>query len=126
MGVETAKVERERSHQAYVEAILTRFTINTKTGCWLWNAGRSLEGYGQIWRAGRPQNAHRESWKIFNGSIPSGMWILHRCDIQRCINPKHLYLGNHADNTRDSKLRQRTPSGERHGLTTLTTQQVAE
>lgn len=41
------------------------------------------------------------------------MWALHHCDNQGCVRPDHLYLGTHADNTRDAVVRRRMFSGER-------------
>jgi hypothetical protein len=36
-----------------------------------------------------------------NGPVPSGMLILHKCDVRGCVNPDHLFLGTAKDNTRD-------------------------
>lgn len=29
------------------------------------------------------------------------MCVLHKCDNRRCINPEHLFIGTHSDNTQD-------------------------
>ena len=45
--------------------------------------------------------AARASWIIHRGNVPKGMFILHRCDNESCVNPEHLYLGDHGDNMVD-------------------------
>lgn len=93
--------------------------------CWLWTASVGSHGYGQLSMPGRgPEPAHRIAWTLTNGDIPPGMWVLHRCDIQRCCNPAHLFLGTDADNVADmhQKKRGRMPErqvGDRHPKTKL-------
>lgn len=70
--------------------------------CWFWIGGRSYGGYGlQAAGRGNSRLAHRHSYELANGPIPEGMLVLHKCDNPSCVNPKHLSLGTHADNTHD-------------------------
>ncbi len=70
-------------------------------------------------------SAHRMAYQEWNGPIGDNM-VLHTCDNGRCINPKHLYLGDHAQNMRDMVERKRYKSflGEDHVNATLTNQEV--
>ena len=58
-------------------------------------------GYGKVSVEKKVEHAHRVAWRLTNGNIPDGKIVLHGCDTERCINPDHLYLGTHADNSAD-------------------------
>ena len=79
--------------------------------CWLWRAGKTANGYGEIrvLLDGRWKHmvANRVSWELHNGPIPAGLWVLHKCDVRHCVNPGHLYLGRAKDNTADMMKRGR-------------------
>jgi len=78
--------------------------------CWVWTACRTGFGYGQIRINRRAALAHRVSYEIAYGSIPQGLYVLHKCDNPPCVRPEHLWAGTHAQNMHDmfSKGR-RTP-----------------
>jgi hypothetical protein len=42
---------------------------------------------------------HRWSWEDANGPIPEGMTLHHACFVRLCVNPAHLELMTHTDNT---------------------------
>lgn len=75
--------------------------------CWLWMAGVNNTGYGRIRANGEAMLAHRVAWFMANGEFPLRD-VLHSCDNPRCVNPKHLRLGSHADNMRDMAKRLRS------------------
>jgi hypothetical protein len=79
--------------------------------CWLWTRSVGSHGYGQVTFRGKPATAHRVSWEIHNGPVPDGLDVLHRCDVRRCCNPAHLFVGTARDNMRDmhSKGRANNP-----------------
>ncbi len=79
-----------------------------QNGCWIWQ-GKTYEGYGQTSArdSGIPHStgiAHRFAFVEWNGPIPEGLLICHKCNVKACINPEHLYAGTHADNSRDASL----------------------
>lgn len=90
-------------------------------GCWLWQ-GLTFKktGYAQITHRGKIYSGHRLSMHVFRSfDLCSEDLILHHCDVKRCLNPYHLYVGNHLDNTRDALMRNRILTGSRHPVAKL-------
>lgn len=72
-----------------------------EAGCWLWTAAVDTYGYGRIGFGDGLISAHRVSWALYRGEIPNGLCVLHACDVPSCVNPDHLFLGTHSDNSKD-------------------------
>ena len=86
--------------------------------CIDYNGAISNTGYGMFWMNNKTIGAHRASYLLNKGEIHDGKWVLHTCDNKKCINPLHLYLGDHKQNTIDAINRGRLATGERHGSKT--------
>lgn len=69
--------------------------------CWIWTGAKHIRGYGACGRSYGDTRAHRVSWLMANGPIPSGLGVLHRCNTPLCVNPRHLYLGDQKQNAAD-------------------------
>ena len=76
-----------------------KFIKGSTDGCWEWLGAKSNE-YGIFW-LNKNQLAHRVSYELFNGPVPEGIQVLHKCDNHSCINPNHLFLGTQKDNIQD-------------------------
>ena len=108
---------------------LEELAVKDGTGCWLWPRAVSKNGYGVL-RIGKKEGKlwtlHRLSWTVWKGPIPKGLCVLHRCDVRRCFNPDHLFIGTHKDNMADAVSKGRVRHGEKHTDAVLTAEKVVE
>lgn len=107
-------------------------SVNNSTGCWEWNKTKNNHGYGQLTVNKKTAFAHRLSYELFNGEIPNGSQVLHKCDNPSCINPAHLSIGTASDNMRDcynrgrSKLKPNSMPGTQNPSAKLNATDVLE
>lgn len=87
------KLDRERFLQ-YVEVV-------EGNGCWPWTGATDDGGYGVFMVEGRACGAHRVSFELFVGPIPTGKLILHSCDNPPCVRPDHLSPDTSLANNQD-------------------------
>ncbi len=89
-------------------------TVVTPDGCWVWTSRKDREGY-PILRylvSGKSKDLSAHRWSLqqkLGRPIGYGLYALHTCDVRLCINPDHLYEGDHRQNMRDMVARNRQP-----------------
>ena len=112
------------------ERFWNKVDVGDPEECWNWTASIDSSGYGQIGYEHRLIHAQRLSWIIHNGEIPKGICVLHKCDNPPCVNPSHLFLGTHQDNSDDKRAKGRGGYtgvlGSKHPAAKLTEENVLE
>lgn len=85
------------------------------SGCLLWT-GATSRGYGCVTyrengvrRGARVPRLVLES--VLRRGLTPGECALHRCDVPRCIEPTHLFVGSIGDNQRDMARKRRGQQG---------------
>ena len=73
-----------------------------ETPCYLWNHGKTSEGYAQISLGGEKCLVHRLIHEAANGPLPSNTESHHLCEQRHCIRPEHLISLTHVDHARVS------------------------
>src|SRR3972149_68948 len=99
---------------ANTKTIFLSRAYQTANGCIEWTGGLDRNGYGIFYYKNKKFFAHRFAFGI--EKIPKKMFVCHKCDNPKCINPKHLFLGTPRDNALDCVAKNRTNNhkGESH------------
>lgn len=85
------------------------YTTEPNTGCWLWTGFINEDGYGTLIWGNKNLRAHRLAFELKYGREARPM-ALHRCVATRsCVNPDHIYEGDHKQNMIDAMMQHRHP-----------------
>lgn len=108
--------------------------------CWPWLGGGDRYGLFSLVTSGPERKlttAHRAAWILTHGPIAAEQQVCHRCDVPKCCNPAHLFLGTQQANIQDAidkgrmcrgdrhHMKQRPPQGERNINARLTAADIA-
>lgn len=98
----------ERFHASYSVA---------ENGCWVWQRPLHSSGYAMFSVDSYPHWAHRVSYELMVGPIPSGLELDHLCRNPPCVNPAHLEPVTHLENVRRGATAQKTHCKNGHEFT---------
>jgi hypothetical protein len=110
--------------ETILERVRGGVAIDEITGCWLWRGWLSSKGYSRLRDGAKFVYGHRALWIELHGPLSAGQCVCHRCDVPRCVNPEHLFVGSNADNHADKIAKGRQARGEGIAQAKLTAQQV--
>ena len=108
------------NREKYKRIILEKAICDTETRCWNWNGALRYSKGIKKWPYGivaikklkTSVGAHRISYEVFIGAIPSKHFVCHKCDNTKCINPDHLFTGTQFENLQDAISKNRIQRGE--------------
>lgn len=93
-----------RTKRPAVERLMKHVSPEPNTGCWLWTgAVLKSNGYG-VFSIGtgaekRQMTAHRAAYSLLRASVPADREVDHLCRVRCCVNPDHLEVVTHHENT---------------------------
>lgn len=105
------------------QKMVSRFTRH-ENGCWVWQCG-TRGGYGRVWYRGRDWDTHRISYLYHHGRLGDA-YACHSCDNRRCVNPGHIWEGDHEQNMRDMAEKGHSNRGVKNHFAKLTPAEVKE
>lgn len=105
-----------------VKRFMDKVIVGEKSDCWYWVAAIDKDGYGTFQVAngkrGEKQRAHVVSYAMYTGIWPTKQ-VLHKCHVECCVYPLHLYEGTQHQNIQDQIVRGTFVRGSLSGLAIL-------
>lgn len=83
------------------------------TPCYLWNHGKTSNGYAQTSFGRATKLVHRLTYEAANGSLTKGLELHHLCERRNCIRPDHVVPLTHAGHARISSYSKLTMQAAR-------------
>lgn len=98
-----------------IEDAVDRTILRTRKagGCIVVCEGQDTSKYARVSIRSVSVRCHRLMCDYFNGKIECGLMVRHLCHNPLCVNPVHLAVGTHRDNTDDMVSAGRQGKGSR-------------
>lgn len=99
------RLRKDHSSEYKLRSILAK-TIK-KNACLEWTGNyfyrlNGTKSYPYMYFKNKVWRGNRLVMFLSSGKLPKTMYALHKCDNQKCVNPKHLYWGTAKQNVRDA------------------------
>lgn len=97
------------------EWVAARVKIN-EHDCWLWQSGKTKDGYGRCGFLGSIYLSHRLVKHLYEQASledlrDSEVVFSHKCDVPACVNPWHIELVTQLENIKDRENKGRGRKG---------------
>lgn len=108
---------RKVTREEYLAVFVTLYEEAGPDECWLWRGRKPDESpYGRFSLWGRDRGAHVAALVLRGIDVPTGRVVMHSCDVELCVNPRHLRVATQAENRRDAAKKGRTARGDQNGM----------